>query len=158
MFGRIGTDTERSLDMIRTSLAALALATMVGCSASSNLNPFAASKQEQAQMAAYAASAQYPTNTKAEEGRRAAAVIDAKSDSVEVMNFSDEPMRDVNVWVNGSFVHKLDVIPSHGTRTVTAGQFYDASGRTMASLKATPNRVDLQNGDKLWSLMTVNGR
>lgn len=145
--------------MLRQTCAALVLATMVGCSAGGQIsNPFASNKNEQAQMAAYAASTQYPTSVHAEEGRRAAAIIDPKNGSVEVMNFSDEPMRDVNVWVNGSFVRKVDVIPSHGTRTVTAGQFYDASGRNMATLKASPNRVELQSGDKLWGLMTVSGR
>jgi hypothetical protein len=64
----------------------------------------------------------------------------------------------VNVWVNGSFVRKVDVIPAHGTRTITPGQFYDASGRSMTTLRATPTRVELQSGDKLWGLMTVNAR
>jgi hypothetical protein len=144
--------------MLRQTFAALAFTTMVGCSANSNFQPFAAGREEQAQLAAYAASTPYPHDAKIEESHRAGALIDPKSDTVEILNFSDQPMRDVNVWVNGTFLRKVDVIPSHGTRTVTANQLYDASGHTLAALKGTPSRVELQADDRLWSLMTAEGR
>jgi len=144
--------------MLRQTFAALAFATMVGCSANTNFQPFAAGHEEQAQLAAYAASTPYPHDTKIEESHRAAALIDPKSDTVEVLNFSDQPMRDVNVWVNGTFVRKVDVIAPHGTRTVTANQLYDASGHTLAALKSTPTKVELQADDRLWGLMVAESR
>lgn len=144
--------------MLRETFAALALATIVGCSASGGITPVASTNHDQAEMAAYAATAQYPATARPDEGRRMAAIIDPRANTVEVMNFSDEPMRDVNVWVNGTFVRKVDVIPARGTRTFTAGQFYDSSGRNMATLRATPNRIELQAGERLWGVMTVNSR
>lgn len=142
--------------MIRQSLAAFALATLVGCSASSSINPFASrGGGEQAQMAAYAATAHYPSDARPSSDIHAGAIVDARENSIKVANFSDQPMRDVNVWVNGSFVYHVSMIPAHGSVTVNPDQMFDASGENMAKVKATPSRVELQTGDRLYSLGTA---
>jgi hypothetical protein len=144
--------------MIRQAFAAMALASIVGCSANSGLsNPFARNRQEQAQLAAYAARTPYPGQTQAQEAHRIGALISPKNDRIEVVNFGDQPLHNVNLWVNGSFLYRIDVIPSQSTRSVGPSELYDTNGQTMASLKTTPNRVELQSGDHLWTLPTATG-
>src|SRR5437764_13396065 len=117
--------------MLRHTLAALTLASVVGCSANSSFQPFAHGGEDRAQLAAYAASAHYPTDVKTSHDARIAALINPRNESVKIVNFGDEPMRDVNVWVNNTFVHKVSVIPSHGSVTIDRAEFYDASGQDM---------------------------
>src|SRR5689334_12377619 len=106
--------------MIRQSLTVLALASIVGCSSGSGFKPFATgpNREEAAQLAAYAATAHYPADAKPSTDLRAAALIDPKGDDVRVANLSDQPLRDVNVWMNGTFVHRVSVIPAHGSVTL----------------------------------------
>ena len=142
--------------MLRNTLAALALSTMVGCSASSTFQPLGSrGADEQAELASYAAKAQYPSDAKPSAEIKAGALIDSRENTVKIANFSDIPMRDVNVWVNGSFVYKVGMVPSHGTVVVKPDQLFDSSGQNMSKLKATPNRVELQTGDRFYSLGTA---
>jgi hypothetical protein len=141
--------------MLRQTFAAMALASIVGCSANSSFHPFASSNSgEQGQLAAYAATARYP-DAKPSSDIKAAVLINPRSNTVKVVNFSDEAIRDVNVWVNGSFVHRVGIIPSHGSVVLDREQFYDAAGENMSKVNSTPNRVDLQAGDHLYRLGNV---
>ena len=140
--------------MIRHTVTVLALASLVGCSSSGGFKPFASGpdREEAAQLAAYAATAHYPADAKPSNDLRAAALIDAKGDEIKVANLSDQPMRDVNVWINGTFVHKVSVIPAHGSTNVDRKEFYDASGKSMAQLNAMVHRVEIQSGDHLYAI------
>ena len=139
--------------MLTKSLAALALASIVGCSANSNFQPFASNgPDERAQFAAYAATAKYPTDMKASDDFKAIALINPGNESVKLVNYSDEPIRNANVWVNGTFVYKVGTIPSHGAVVVDRDQFYDGTGDTMQRLNATASRVEIQSGDHLYTL------
>jgi hypothetical protein len=140
--------------MIRQTFTVLALASIVGCSSGSGLKPFASGpdREEAAQLAAYAATARYPADAKPSSDLRAAALIDPKGDEIRIANLSDQPLRDVNVWINGTFVHKVSVIPAHGTVTVDRKEFYDPSGKSMAQLNAMVHRVEIQSGDHLYAV------
>lgn len=139
--------------MFSKSLAALALASVVGCSTSTNFQPFAANgPDERAQFAAYAATAKYPSEAKPSEDFKAIALINPKNESVKLVNYSDEAIRDANIWVNGSFVYRVGTIPSHGSVVVDREQFYDSNGETMRKLNSTANRVEVQLGDHLYRL------
>ncbi len=139
--------------MFRKSLASLALASVVGCSASSNFQPFASNgPDERAQAAAYAASSKYPEEMKVSEDFKAIALIHPKNESVKIVNYSDEAIRNASVWINRSFVYKAGTIPSHGSIVVDREQFYDASGETMQKLNAAANRVEIQVGEHLYRL------
>ena len=37
---------------------------------------------------------------------------------MKIVNLGDQPIRDANVWVNTTFVHKVATIPSHGAVVV----------------------------------------
>ena len=144
---------ERSPLMIRQTLATLALATVVGCS-SGNMPFTSGHVEEQSQLAAYAATAKYP-DAKPSSDIRAAALINPKDSEIKVVNFSDAPLRNVNVWVNGTFVHNVAIIPAHGATTIARENFFDGRGDNMSKMNVTASRVEVQTGDQLFNLGTV---
>lgn len=143
--------------MIRQTLAALALASIVGCSNTRLSNPFASSHPQEARLAAYAARTPYPAQARAEDANHLGALINPKNQQIEVINFTDRPLTNVNLWVNGTFLYRIDSVPAQGTRTVSPLDLYDTRGQTLASLKTTPDRVELQSADHLYVVRTAVG-
>ncbi len=139
--------------MIRYALAGLVMATMVGCSSSGGIKmPFASKGEDRAQLAAYAAATHYTGDVKPSTDLKAAALISPKGDSVKIVNFDDQPIRDANVWINRTFVHKVATIAPHASVDLDRKEFFDASGQDMAKLNSVIHEVELQAGDRLYRL------
>jgi hypothetical protein len=131
--------------MFRQTLLALAVLAIVGCEASTKLDPFANKSTEPAQLAAYAATAKYPTDAQPKDGPKVA-VLD-RDDSIRLINFGNEPVRNANIWVDGMFVHRIELLPAMGSVTLNKSVFYDGTGRALNKAQSTPMRVTLQEGD-----------
>jgi hypothetical protein len=142
--------------MLKQTLALIVVAALAGCQAGAEFNPQLgksdSSDSERTQLAAFAASAEYPREAEASDNLRAAAVIDRKNNSIRIYNFSDRPLRDAHVWVNGAFVNKVDNIPPNGSIVIPRGDFYDATGRSLASQSTSASRVQIQWGNELYNL------
>jgi hypothetical protein len=146
--------------MFRNAIPALLIGSIaaagIGCSAGAEFDPqFGSSKQtdtQRTQLAAYAAQQQYPRDATASDDLRAAALIDRDKNTIRILNFSDRPLNDAIVWVNGAFVHRIDAIPPNGSVTLPRAQFYDATGRSLANQSTSANRVQIQWGDELYNL------
>jgi len=106
-------------------------------------------------MASFAAKAQYPADAKPVDSFHGAALLAHDGRTIELSNLSDEPWQNVKVWINGSFVREVDTVPAHVTITLHTSEFYDRDGDDMAHAKATPLRVEVQNGDRLFTLHTA---
>jgi Tol biopolymer transport system component len=129
------------------------MATLVGCSSSGGMSmPFASKGEDRAQLAAYAASTHYPGDVKPSSDARVAALISPKGDSVKIVNFQDQPIREANIWINRTFVHKVPTIPPHGSVDLSSKQFFDASGQEMSKLNTGISEVEMQAGNQLYSL------
>jgi hypothetical protein len=137
--------------MFRNALIFVAALAMVGCEASTKLDPFANKDAEPAQLAAYAATAKYPADAQPKDGLNVA--ILNHDDSIRLVNFNKEPVRNVNVWVNGMFVHRLELIPAMGSVTLNKAVFYDGTGRPLSKAQTSPMRITLQEGDNLYSTL-----
>jgi hypothetical protein len=140
--------------MLRQTFMALAFGALCCCGCNSN-GHFALgdkSSGEEAQLAAYAATAKYPSDLRPSSDIHAAALVNPKNDAIKIVNTSDQPMRDVNVWLNGTFVHRVNVIPPHGAASLDRSEFFDTGGQNMTKLNAGVSRVELQSGDHLYSL------
>ena len=140
--------------LYRAILLLLAGSLVAGCSASAELDPQAGRSADQTadtQLAAYAAANEFP-DADAADDLRAAAVVKRENQSVKIYNFSNDALRDVDVWVNGSYVRKVSSIPANGSVTVPLNTFYDASGRSLAQQKPTINTVQLADDDRLFNL------
>jgi hypothetical protein len=146
--------------MLRHTLAALLLGSIglagLGCSAGAEFDPqFGSSNQndaERTQLAAFAAQQQYPRDATASDDLRAAALIDREKGTIRILNFSDRPLNDAIVWVNGSFVNRVSAIPPNGSKTVSRADFYDATGRSLVNQSTSANRVQIQWGNELYNL------
>ena len=146
--------------MIREFLAVGAVAAIVGCSAEIKRvggGDKQAAKQaeidQRTQLAAFAAREenQYPS-TRPTDDVRASAVVDAESGALKIYNFSDEPLTDVKVWVNGQYLHRVDRIPAGASVTLDRSQFYDREGMNLAQRTTPINQVQIQSGDRLQNL------
>jgi hypothetical protein len=144
--------------MVRQGLALVLVSLLAGCQAGATFNPrmgrtAAPTSEERTRLAAFAASAQYPQQVQAQDNLRAAATVNREDGTIRILNFSDRPLRDATVWVNGSFVQRLDVVPPNGSVILDRGQFYDATGRSLADQRTTATRIQLQWGEELYNLM-----
>ena len=92
--------------------ALLAMGCMVGCASQSGMNSGKVTAQEQTptELAAYAGHATYPTTLPASQDLRAAAIVGPGKKYIKIYNFSTEPVRDADIWVNGAFVQHIDGI------------------------------------------------
>lgn len=131
----------------------LAAAAVAGCSSSTTFDPMGSgrSNEDSTQLAAYAASAKYPSDVQPKTDTKLAAMFNG--DNVRIVNFSNEPVRDANVWVNNTFVHKIAIVPPLGTVTVNKSTFYDPTGRNLSSANVTPTTVTVQTGNTVWSTL-----
>src|SRR5689334_4249059 len=93
----------------------------------------------------HAAAAKYPAGPAASDGWEGAAVVDRAKRIVTVRNVGGHELKDVNVWVNGGYVRKVDSVPGGGGFVVIHfGQFYDAQGRSLATQVGAVSRVQLE--------------
>ena len=147
--------------MLRNAIPAFLIGAIglagIGCSAGAEFDPqFGSAKQtdsERTQLAAFAAQQQYPRDASASDDLRAAALINREKNTIRVLNFSDRPLNDAVIWVNGSFVHRVErQIPPNGSVTIPRAQFYDATGRSLSNQSTSANRVQIQWGDELYNL------
>jgi hypothetical protein len=132
-------------------LFAIAALAIVGCEMNTKADPYANKNTEPAQLAAFAATAKYPTDAQPKEGMNVA-VLD-HGDNIRLINFREEPVRNVNVWVNGMFVHHVDMIPSMGSVTLDNKVFYDGTGRPLTRSQTAPMRITLQQDQTIYSTL-----
>lgn len=138
--------------MLRQTSLLVLIASLVGCSASAELDPQAGNDATaDTRLAAYAAAAEFP-DAEASDDLRVAAVIQRQSNNIKIYNFSNQALRDVDVWVNGSFVHKVNSIPANGHVTLARTAFFDAGGRSLAQQNTTINTVQIADDGRLYNL------
>lgn len=135
----------------------LAAATMlVGCESSMSIQPTASSsRQETAQLAAYAANANYPQNARASYNQDWRVGATVQKNDIRLMNYSDHAIDNVNVWVNGTWVRHLDNLPPKGSVTLSTSDFYNQNGRVLSesNFPLETARIEIQNGNNLYSVM-----
>lgn len=139
--------------MFRHTLAALAVAGLTGCAAS--VEPVGFGNRDQtpsAQMAAYAAAQenQYPQNVELSDDLAVAAVVNRDGKTLRIYNFSNQPLRDTKLWINETFVHRLDSVPANASIRVGFGELYDSYGHPFSQAQAPITSVQLQSGDDVY--------
>jgi hypothetical protein len=110
---------------LRYALAMGAAATLMGCSLGGSFTPQALGSHEvdSAQLASFAARAEYPSDARPSDGLRVGALVSRDGRTIQLENLSDEPMSGVNVWINRSFVLEVDNLPGHSTKTLHTGNY-----------------------------------
>lgn len=134
----------------RVAVVALASITLIGCASSNNeYNPSA----KPTQLAAYAASAKYPT-TQAHELRQLTVTVDRQNNTITLRNFGVRPLQNFNLWVNGAYVLHVDRLDANGAKTISTGDLFNASGTPLSGMSTDSIRlvqVETSDGD-LWTV------
>jgi hypothetical protein len=151
--------------MLRHTLIALFVATLAGgcaggrpaskATSSGNgnggMDPPAEAMSD-TQLAAYAGNAKFP-NTQPQTDVRVAAIVSGDRKTIKVYNFENQPLRAVNLWVNGAYVQPIQGIPAHGRTIVRTDKLFNGLGDTFAKRSEEVTRVQLETREGLYTLL-----
>jgi hypothetical protein len=120
-------------------------------SASSEMDPPAQAMND-TQLAAYAGHAKFPT-TQAQDNWKVAAIVSKDRRTIKIYNFEPQPIRAVNLWVNGAYVQPIQGIPAQGHAAVRTDKLFNGLGDTFAKRSEEVTRVQIETKDGLYSLL-----
>ncbi|HEX4055981.1 MAG TPA: hypothetical protein VHX86_17085 [Tepidisphaeraceae bacterium] len=123
------------------------LALGVGCSTTTN------PPESNEKLAAYAGSVGYPSDVKTEESTTMGTAVDSDEKAIRIFNFGENELDGADIWINGSFVYKIDSLPGKSHVKLRLADFYDHDGHSFADTSATVTRVQIHAGDRLWTLL-----
>lgn len=104
-------------------------------------------------LASEAAATRFPQDATASNELKVTAVVDRKAHTISLRNFGDRPLNDVEVWVNGSYVRCVPLLPARGGLVIHFAQFYSPKGVTLDTQQINVTRVQLREGNKLYNAM-----
>jgi len=151
--------------MIRHGLAIAVVLMLTGCASqqSSPASNSAVSSQAQtppaatppapAELGAYAGSHPYPSSMPTREDLKAAAIVNAEQGLIKIYNFSSDPIREADVWVNQSYVRHVSAIPPNASITIPMIDLYNGVGQMFSARGEHVSRVEIQTDhdmQKLW--------
>ena len=152
--------------MSRQAVAVILMAVLFGCAggnrsrsnavttsqpASSGATPPAEAMTD-TQLAAHAGNAQFP-NTRPSDDHRLAAVVSHDRKTIKIYNFESNPIRAVNVWVNGSYVQPINGIAGQSKAVIRTDKLYNGLGNTFASRSEEVARVQIETHDGVYNVM-----
>jgi len=100
--------------------------------------------------AAFANTAVFPKDAKPTDDKHLTALVDKRAQTIKIANASDKPLRNVRVWVNGTYVILVPEIPGNRTSTMKFGEFSDRAGATIPD--ANFSTVQVEAGDQLYNV------
>ena len=104
------------------------------------------------ELAAYAGNARFPA-TQPVNDQTLAAIVSKDKKQLKLYNFGKRNVRDVDVWVNGSFVKRIGGIAPQSNVAINTSEIYNGLGHTLQSRGEEISRVQLDTGDALLTLM-----
>ena len=148
--------------MLKQFVAAAAMLVAVGCG-SQSAPPSTQAQASQsltapqppgpAELAAYAGGHQYPSSAPARSDLRAAAIVNAEQGVLKIYNFSTQPIRDADLWVNQAFVRHIGQIAPGSSVTVQFSNLYNSLGQQFSGRGDHVNLVQIEQDHNLQTLM-----
>jgi hypothetical protein len=150
--------------MLRQTMVALFVATLAGgCAGGSRPASGSASKSgsemdppaeamSDTQLAAYAGHAKFPT-TQAQNNDKIAAIVSGDRKTIKIYNFENQPLRAVNLWVNGAYVQPIQGVPAQGRAIVRTDKLYNGLGDTFAKRSEEVTRVQIETRDGIFNVL-----
>jgi hypothetical protein len=74
---------------------------------------------------AHPPTAEYPTTEEASTDIQATALVNGKGQTIQIVNASDKNLSQANVWVNKSFMARVNSLPAHSTVALKYDSFYN---------------------------------
>jgi hypothetical protein len=118
-----------------------------GCQSGGNsYNP----KTSAPELAAYAASVTYPSNSTPMTDTSITSTVDRRSGAITIRNYTNKTIVEPRLWVNRMFVLRLPTISAQSTIKISKDDLYDSAGRSMASQPTESiKRIELQTEQNL---------
>jgi hypothetical protein len=144
--------------MLRTILTASFLASalaLTGCAGSGTAKSStdgANIPNTPTELAAYAGNARFPQTQPVVE-QTIAAIVSRDKKTLKLYNFGKQPIRNVDVWVNGSFVKRIGGIAPQSNVVISTDEIYNGLGHTLASRGEEVSRVQLADSVRLTTVM-----
>jgi hypothetical protein len=73
--------------------------------------------------------------------------------TIKIYNFESNPIRAVNVWVNGSYVQPINGIAAQSKAVIRTDKLFNGLGNTFASRNEEVARVQIESTDGLYNVM-----
>ena len=137
--------------MLRSLLGlSLAVAVLAGCESSSSSRSRYNPKQKDTNLAAYAATVQYPSGVSPLRGQPVTSTINKTTGNITIRNFTDKTIVEPRLWVNGVYVLRLRSIGPQSVISISRNDLYNSSGQSLASQPIdTINKLDLETEQNL---------
>jgi hypothetical protein len=104
------------------------------------------------ELAAYAGNARFP-QTQPSNDLTVAAIVSRDKKQLKLYNFGRRAIRNVDVWVNGSFVKRIGGIAPQSSVVISTNEIFNGLGHTLASRGEEVSRVQLDDNGSLFTLM-----
>jgi hypothetical protein len=139
--------------MLKQTLLLVAVGALAGCE---SMAPDAARVSAQAptapELAAYAGAHKYPTTQPTRE-LKAAAIVNRDRGIIKIYNFSGQPLQNVDVWVNQSFVQHLNgVAPGSAPVLIRFSDLYNGLGQQFSGQNEQVRTVQVDADGHLYTL------
>ena len=137
-----------------TLLTAIALCGCGGGKKSSSVNSMDGTNipNTPTELAAYAGNARFPQTQPVMEPT-VAALVSRDNRTLKLYNFGKQPIRNVDVWINGSFVKRIGGIAPQSKVVINTTEIYNGLGHTLASRGEEVSRVQIDDRGRLSTLM-----
>jgi hypothetical protein len=103
------------------------------------------------ELAAYAGHAKFPAEETAKTDLQVASILSADKSTIKIYNFSPDPLRNVDVWVNGSYIQHVDGISPQGSVLIHTNNLYNGLGKNFAGQSEPVSKVQISSDHGLFT-------
>jgi len=138
------------------SSVVLTLGLLAGCASSSKSTAGAASasfdEMTPTQIAAWSATSRYP-QTAPMKKNDVTIIVNQGKNTIKLYNLSGTPLRNSKLWVNKTFVAKVDAVAPQTNMVINTERLYDGVGNVFSKQKLEVTSVQLQTEEGLYDLL-----
>jgi hypothetical protein len=152
--------------MIRRTLITLSVATLAGCSswfqngagqsaespASVDANRAVVATPTPEELAAYAGHAKFPADQQARSDLQVASILSPDKTTIKLYNFTNDPLRNIDVWVNGSYVQHVDGISPQSSVLIHTDELFNGLGKSFSGQAEPVSKVQIATDHGLYTL------
>jgi hypothetical protein len=144
--------------MFKRTLLTLAVLAMAGCASNSASTPSAdadkaaVARPTPEELAAYAGHATFPTTQPAQSDLQLASIVGADKSSIKIYNFTNKDLRNIDIWVNGSYVQHVGGIAPQSSVVIQTSELYNGLGKNLAGQGEPISRVQISTDHGLFNV------
>jgi hypothetical protein len=138
-------------------ISAAAGVMVAGCASGSsrvNLNTDPALRETTPVLAKAATTRPYPTTNATGQTLAVRAEVDYQLNVINLINLGDQDLKDLVIWVNGTYSAPMSVLPTKQQRGVNFRLLFDSKGMRAPNNGTWVNKVELFYSGQLYTIRT----